>query len=80
MAFFFQRRLNYVMLSTNNKINNKNPAETCSLAGSECFFYIPFVIGVGHFPLPDFSPFQMLQLCICPNFQYATIGHDIDPW
>ena len=36
--------LNYVTISTNNKIRNENPASTGSLAGSKrVFFYNPFV-------------------------------------
>ena len=35
IAFF---SLNYVMISTNNKIRNGNPASTGSLAGSKRFF------------------------------------------
>ena len=41
IAFF---SFNYVMISTNNKIRNENPASTGSFAGSKrVFFYIPFV-------------------------------------
>ena len=41
MVFF---SLKYVMISTNNKIRNENPASTGLLAGSKrVFFYIPFV-------------------------------------
>jgi len=35
IAFF---SLNYVMISTNNKLRNENPASTGSLAGSKRFF------------------------------------------
>jgi len=36
--------LNYVTISTNNKMRNETPALTGSLAGSKWFFfYIPFV-------------------------------------
>jgi len=42
--FFIAFSLNYVTISTNNKIRNENPASTGSLAGSKrFFFYIPFV-------------------------------------
>ena len=37
-SFFIAFSLNYVTISTNNKIRNENPASTGSLAGSKRFF------------------------------------------